>query len=227
MNRDVPPEKFRLLGGGNDDLGAIQLIATESKILLTTTSLSTPYLKYVLVLGMGAFLFGSIALLNPGSDLLSWRGVLFFSPVFIFIWAMTLFSDWYMQYRESAIMPLLEFNGSTLVRLRGEGISMDGGAIELYLIHAFNSSHGEVVELQLHEVGNSSARRLVVSLLPGDTQYVMKKHLSRIGESKGINTYFVKTDGPQGKRPFDVKSTVQLTGVPNNPMDRSRGSAAS
>ncbi len=226
MNRDVPPDKFRLLGGGNDDLGAIQLIATESKILLTTTSLSTPLLKYVIVLGMGAFFFGSIAFSNPGSDLLSWRGVLFFSPVFIFIWAMTLFVDWYTQYRESAMLPLLEFNGSTLVRLRGEGISMDCGAIELYLIHAFNSLHGEVVELQLHEVGDSSARRLVVSLPPGD-QYVMKKHLSRIGESNGINTYFVKTDGPQGKRPFDVKSTVQLTGVPNNPMDRSGGSAAS
>ena len=176
---------------------------------------------------MGEFFFGSIAFSNPGSDSLSWRGVLFFSPVFIFIWAMTVFADCYTQCLESAMLPLLEFKDSTLVRLRGEGISMDCGKIELYLIHAFKSSHGEVVELQLHEVGNSSARRLVVSLLPGDTQYVMKKHLSRIGESKGINTYFVKTDGPQGKRPFDVKSTVQLTGVPNNPMDRSRGSAAS
>ena len=226
MNRDDPPDKFRLLGGGNDDLGAIQLIAPDSKMLLTTTSLSTPFLKNVIVLAMGAFIFGSIALSNPGSDLLSWRGVLFFSPVFIFIWAMTVFADWYTRCRESAMLPLLEFNGSTLVRLRGERISIDCGAIELFLIHAFNSSHGEVVELQLHELGNSS-RRLVVSLLPGDTQYVMKKHLSQIGESNGINTYFVKTDGPQGKRPFDVKSTVQLTGVPNNPMDRSGGSAAS
>lgn len=88
-------------------------------------------------------------------------------------------------------------------------IRKDCNAVELYLIHAFNSPHGEVVELQMHDKGTVSERYLVVSKISG-AQYTLRKLLARIGESKGIDIYCVRSDGPQGGRPFLVKSVATL-----------------
>jgi hypothetical protein len=50
MNHEVAPEKFRLLGGGCDDLlgGEIRLVEAESDMKLTASSISSPYMKYFL-----------------------------------------------------------------------------------------------------------------------------------------------------------------------------------
>ncbi len=211
MKDEVAPEKFRLLGGGCDDLlGAIRLVEADSNMQLTASSISSPYMKYFIVFGFGALFFGTIAIRNPGSSFLSLRGFLFFSPVFIAIWLMALFADWYARQRESEVLPLLVFEGSTITHVRGKEIRKDCTAVEFYLIHAFNSPHGEVVELQMHDKRTFSERYMVVSEISGG-QYTLRNFLARIGESKGIDIYFVRTDGPQGRRPFVVKSAKRMT----------------
>ncbi|MFO0944276.1 MAG: hypothetical protein U0930_26505 [Pirellulales bacterium] len=207
--------RFEILGGGNDDLGPSDLIEDGTRMQLTASSNSAPYFSAVVVLVFFvAFIsFGTYA--GPGYGMNLFTATLFFSPFLIYTLAMVMFASWYIHRKESRILPLLTFDGQTLVCIRGKEVRVDCGNLELYLVHAFNSWHGEVVEVQIHGSSLESGRSLVVSMLPG-SQYEMKKLVSRIGETKGMNTYFVKTNGPQRKLPFIVKSKMQLTAKPDS-----------
>jgi hypothetical protein len=117
----------------------------------------------------------------------------------------------YTRKREAKLLPLLAFEGSSLTYVRGQKVSRKCNSISLVVVHAFGSPHGEVVELQIHDDESAGKRLLVVSELPGVTQYVLKRHVERIAKELGMSSYFVKTRGPLGKQSFVIKSIEHMT----------------
>lgn len=204
-------DEFRLLGGGNDDLGEIQIIDNEGTMQLTASTMASPYFKYLVSIVGGVGFLGMVAWSDPHSDLFSVGGLLFLSPVIVSIWGLLLLSEMYTRKREAKLLPLLAFEGLSLTHVRGQEVSRECNSISLVLVHAFDSPHGEVVELQIHDDDSAGERLLVVSELPGVTQYVLKRHVERIAKELGMSSYFVKTRGPLGKQSFVIKSIEHMT----------------
>lgn len=205
MNFGTSPEKFKLLGGGNDECDSIAIEEENNVLVMTASGIPSTVFKYFAI-GLICLLgFPILILANPQRRSISLNEILFFVTLVIAIWILTSITDFYSKAKLSRISPLLMIDDFAIIKRRGQPIDLNCESIELYLVHAFNSPHGEVIEVQLHQRTLDSNPSLILSVSPRSSQDI-RKALRRIGQSKGISSFEVRTDGPLGARPLSIKS---------------------
>jgi len=204
MNFGIPPEKFKLLGRGNDECDSIAIEEENHVLVMTASGITYTVFKYFAI-GLICLLGFPILIMAAQRRPISLNDVLFLLTLVIAIWILITITDFYAMLKLSRITPLLMIDDFAIIKRRGQPIDLNCESIELYLVHAFNSPHGEVIEVQLHARRSDTRPSLILSVWPRFAQDI-RKALRRIGQSKGISCFEVKTDGPLGARPLAIKS---------------------